>query len=81
MRSAVIVVGLALVASGCGAGGGDTGDRRDVGTLAATVTAKTAGKSAHVAFALTNGASQVTGEGGYRLGPAVIRPARVVVAA
>jgi hypothetical protein len=65
MRSAAIVVALALVASGCGTSGG----RPDVGELAATVTAQTAGKSAHVAFALTNGASQVTGEGGYRVGP------------
>ena len=69
MRSAAIVVGLALVACGCGTDGG--GERPDVGSLAATVTAQTAGKSAHVAFALTTGATQVTGEGGYRLGPDV----------
>jgi hypothetical protein len=66
MRSAVVAFGLALVVAGCGTSGGD---RPDVGALAATVTAHTAGKSAHVAFALTSGASQVTGEGGYRVGP------------
>src|SRR5207249_849161 len=53
---------------GCGSGG-DQDAHPGVGTVASTVTERTAGKSAHVAFALTSGATQITGEGGYRLGP------------
>lgn len=52
--------------AGCGSG---PGEQSTVDSLATAVTTQTAGKSAHVAFALTNGATQLTGEGGYRVGP------------
>jgi hypothetical protein len=67
MRSAAIVVCLGLMVAGCGSA---DGGRSDLGSLAATVTAQTAGKkSAHVTFALASGATVVTGEGAYRVGP------------
>jgi hypothetical protein len=63
MRKAL--VGLALVLSGCGVGGGAR--QPSVDTLASTVTAQTARKnSAHVAFELDKG---TTGEGVYRTSP------------
>ena len=67
MRSAVIVVCLGLLVAGCGS---DSAPRPDLGTLAATVSERTAGKkSAHVTFALASGPTVVTGEGGYRVSP------------
>lgn len=66
MRTAVVAVCVGLVLTGCGS----EEARPDVGTLAASVTAQTADKkSAHVTFALSSGATQITGEGGYRVGP------------
>ncbi len=67
MRRAAIVVCLGLLVAGCGAA---SDDRSDLGSLAAAVSERTAGKkSAHVTFALASGPTVVTGEGGYRVAP------------
>jgi hypothetical protein len=74
----VVFVGAVFVVAGCGS----SGDARpDVGALAARVTQQTAGKSAHVAFAMTSGAEQVTGEGGYRVGPDLAADFNITAAA
>lgn len=66
MRCAAIALCLGLLVAGCGS---DSGGQPDLGTLAASVTERTAGKSAHVTFAMASGATVVTGEGGYQTGP------------